>query len=243
MKKEFTFYSKNSTPKLIKINNTISFNKERNSTYKKNTTKSHKSKKKNIYPKIKIKKTLISLYFMILLYITSFHLTVKCNQNDEKVSFSYITLKTNVIGYVQIISEDFSFLPNETRINDYIYPEIKKGYYFNTSESIIKLVWYYDIYSTNSMFHKCYNLTEIDLSNFNSRNVEDTDHMFNGCSSLTSINLSSFDTSNVLSMEKMFYGCCSLISLDLSSFNISKVLILHSFFRMLFFGFIRFIVL
>ena len=167
---------------------------------------------------------------MILLYITSFHLTVKCNQNDEKVSFSYITLKTNVIGYVQIISEDFSFLPNETRINDYIYPEIKKGYYFNTSESIIKLVWYYDIYSTNSMFHKCYNLTEIDLSNFNSRNVEDTDHMFNGCSSLTSINLSSFDTSNVLSMEKMFYGCSSLISLDLSSFNISKVLILHSIF-------------
>ena len=51
MKKEITIYSKNSTSKLVKANNAISFNKERNTTYKKNTIKSQIAAKINIYPK------------------------------------------------------------------------------------------------------------------------------------------------------------------------------------------------
>jgi surface protein len=34
--------------------------------------------------------------------------------------------------------------------------------------------------------------------------------MFNGCSSLISIDLSSFNTTNVNNMGYMFYGCSSL---------------------------------
>ena len=219
MKKEITIYSKNSTPKLVKTNNAISFNKERNTTYKKNTIKSQIAAKINIYPKIKIKKLLMSLYFLLLLCLICFNISVKCNENDEQVSISFIILKTKIIGYVQVLSEFFDFIPNETRINNYINPEIKKGYYFNTSESVIKLIWYYDIYSSYKMFYNCYNLTEINLSNFDSRNIEDTDYMFYGCSSLTSIDLSSLDTSNVASMSHMFYGCSSLTSIDLSSFE------------------------
>ena len=223
MKKEITIYSKNSTPKLVKSNNSISFNKERNTIYKKNTIKSQIAAKINIYPKIKIKKLLMSLYFLLLLCLICFNISVKCNENDEQVSISFIILKTKIIGYVQILSEFFDFIPNETRINNYINPEIKKGYYFNTSESVIKLIWYYDIYSSYKMFYNCYNLTEINLSNFDSRNIEDTDYMFYGCSSLTSIDLSSFDTTNVASMSHMFYGCSSLTSIDLSSFETLNV--------------------
>lgn len=46
--------------------------------------------------------------------------------------------------------------------------------------------------------------------------------MFYGCSSLASLDLSSFDTSNVESMESLFGGCTSLESLDLSNFNTSR---------------------
>ena len=46
--------------------------------------------------------------------------------------------------------------------------------------------------------------------------------MFYGCSSLASLDLSSFDTSNVESMDSLFGGCTSLESLDLSNFNTSK---------------------
>ena len=35
-------------------------------------------------------------------------------------------------------------------------------------------------------------------------------HMFNGCSSLKSIDLSSFNTTNVENMSSMFFGCSSL---------------------------------
>ena len=35
-------------------------------------------------------------------------------------------------------------------------------------------------------------------------------YMFNGCSSLKSIDLSSFNTTNVNNMWSMFYGCSSL---------------------------------
>ena len=42
------------------------------------------------------------------------------------------------------------------------------------------------------------------------------------CSSLTSLNLSNFNTNNVNNMIYMFCDCSSLISLDLFFFNINN---------------------
>ena len=86
--------------------------------------------------------------------------------------------------------------------------------------------------STNSMFYGCSSLKSINLSSFNSTNVNNMKCMFCKCSSLESINLSSFNTINVKSMECMFYGCSSLKSLDLSSFNTINVIDM----RCLFYG-------
>ena len=46
---------------------------------------------------------------------------------------------------------------------------------------------------------------------------------FCNCHSLDSLDLSGWDTSNVETMEDMFYGCRSLESLDLSGWNTSNV--------------------
>ena len=72
-----------------------------------------------------------------------------------------------------------------------------------------------------AMFADCQSLKSLDLSNFNTSKVTNMSEMFRGCNSLTSLNLSNFNTSNVKDMQLMFLGCGHLTSLDLSNFNIS----------------------
>ena len=73
------------------------------------------------------------------------------------------------------------------------------------------------------MFYKCCSLTNINLSNFNTQNVTNMSNIFSGCSSLTNINLSNFNTQNVTNMSSMFSGCCSLTNINLSNFNTQNV--------------------
>ena len=54
--------------------------------------------------------------------------------------------------------------------------------------------------------------------------------MFYGCSGLSSLDMSKWDTSNVERMDLMFYGCSSLKSLDVSKFVTSKVADMRSMF-------------
>ena len=57
------------------------------------------------------------------------------------------------------------------------------------------------------MFNGCNELINIDLSNFNTQNVNNMCCMFRGCSSLTNIILSNLKTNNVTNMSCMFFGC------------------------------------
>ena len=60
------------------------------------------------------------------------------------------------------------------------------------------------------MFYQCSNLTNLDLSNFNTQNVTNMSWMFDCCESLTNLNLSNFNTQNVTDMSAMFDCCNSL---------------------------------
>ena len=84
----------------------------------------------------------------------------------------------------------------------------------------------FDTTNVNKMpylFYNCSSLTSLDLSNWNTSKVTNMYSMFSSCSSLTSLDLSGFDTSNITDMKNMFYGCSSLTTLDLSNWNTSKV--------------------
>ena len=72
------------------------------------------------------------------------------------------------------------------------------------------------------MFAGCSGLTSLNLSNFNTSNVQDMSSMFSVCIGLTSLDLSNFNTSNVTNMYAMF-EVCRMSALDLSSFNTEKV--------------------
>ena len=102
------------------------------------------------------------------------------------------------------------------------------SYLFNGFRSVSKIVGleHLDLSqatSTVSMFRGCEDLTSLDLSSFNTANVENMSFMFDECSSLTSLNLSSFNTASVTSMSYMFSDCSSLTSLNLSSFDTANV--------------------
>ena len=73
------------------------------------------------------------------------------------------------------------------------------------------------------MFSVCNNLTDLDLSKFNTEKVSDMSGMFSGCIGLNNLNLSAFDTKKVTNMSRMFKDCTGLTCLDLSGFNTGNV--------------------
>ena len=75
------------------------------------------------------------------------------------------------------------------------------------------------------MFRECSSIKSIDLSSFNTTNVNDMRSMFEECSSLKKLNLSSFDITNVKDMTNIFYGCSSLKKNSIKINNSSKKLL------------------
>jgi len=76
---------------------------------------------------------------------------------------------------------------------------------------------------TKIYLNNCKSLKELNLSSFDTKNVNNMMGMFGGCSELKELNLSSFDTKNVNNMMYMFTSCYQLKDLNLSSFDTKNV--------------------
>ena len=76
-----------------------------------------------------------------------------------------------------------------------------------------------DITKINHLFSGCSYLTSIDLSHFNTHNIENMSYMFFDCNCLKKIYLPHLDTQNVKDMSYMFTHCLSLTDINLSCFN------------------------
>jgi len=158
---------------------------------------------------------------------------------NNKLDFFYfqlskITLKIKGVGESDILrnnsESNLTDFLKEVYINDIKQDRKAYKYYFNQTDNYVELIWDDNISICINMFCNCTNITEINLSDFNTSQVKSMNSMFAGCSSLTSLNLSNFDTSCVISMSSMFSGCSSLTSLDLSNFNTSRVTIMDKMF-------------
>ena len=180
------------------------------------------------------KRKLYLLFNYIILNIVIPILTSNNLQRILPFQQSYITLKINKTGNIYIHAPAGCNppppLPDEIYINDIKQNEIKSNYFFTESENLIKLLWNNNINSGFCMFRLCSNITEINLSHFDTSLITDMKSMFYGCSSLTSIDFSNFKTSKVKYMDFMFYGCSSLTSLNLSNFDTSQVMAMHAMF-------------
>ena len=168
----------------------------------------------------------------IIKYIILLNLLKNIFVNNK---FSYIgynsytiTLKIKGIGTKKIFYSDTDYFssnsyPNEVYINGNKQNDVTHSYNLNQTDNFIELVWYNLISSCYRMFYECSNITEIDLSNFNTSKVNEMRSMFYGCSSLTSLNLSNFDTSKVEKIYNLLNGCTNLEYINMLNFNESSL--------------------
>ena len=76
-----------------------------------------------------------------------------------------------------------------------------------------------------SYFHKFNKKGKYTILYIFKKNIAKTNYMFCGCSSLTNINLSNFNTNNVNDMSYMFSGCSSLTNINLSNLILIMLMI------------------
>jgi surface protein len=111
-------------------------------------------------------------------------------------------------------------------------PLYNPGEFENAETSLIKTRVDSSHTSLRRMCYGCTSLKDINVKNFDTRNVTDTSEMFSGCTKLSATipNATSnwfivpdWNTSNVTTMEKMFYNCSSINKLDLRNWDVSNV--------------------
>ena len=74
-----------------------------------------------------------------------------------------------------------------------------------------------------STFNGCTNLTELNCSTWNTGKVYNLQLAFLNCNSLVTIPVRDWDTRSVMYMDKAFGNCTSLVNLDVSKWDTSKV--------------------
>ena len=74
-----------------------------------------------------------------------------------------------------------------------------------------------------AMFFGCSNLTNVDLSSFNTQKVANMWSMFGECSNLKNIDLSSFKIQNDTNMLNMFDECFNLKEIKIKKNFVEKI--------------------
>ena len=115
---------------------------------------------------------------------------------------------------------NFEITINNQKVNNgkYYFEPKEKGDYK------IILKFKFNIKDCSYMFSDCKNITNIDLSSLDTKEVENMSNMFKNCTNLAIINFSEFDTNKVINMENMFFNCIKLSGLNLTSFNTINVI-------------------
>ena len=75
----------------------------------------------------------------------------------------------------------------------------------------------------NRMFSGCHKLTEINLAGWNTDKLKFLAYMFNECFNLKRVDLTGFDTSNVISFNALFESCTSLEQVDFTGFTTTSL--------------------
>ena len=74
-----------------------------------------------------------------------------------------------------------------------------------------------------SMFEGCHKINALAVSIWNTGNVTNMARMFLSCRSIQNLDLHLWNTSNVVSVGQMFYGCDKMESLNLSGWDLSSL--------------------
>ena len=185
--------------------------------------------------KVNFLKAFIFKHLIILLCLISVNpYPIPGNGLPSLKNYNIIILKVKVPGKSKIINPNYSFKPSSYFLGMSLIPIAFEDSEIELTKSVnqITLKFEGDVTSCKYMFQGCSNIIEIDLTYFESSNVQDIDYMFDGCTSLNNIKFGKFQTSKLVNMNYVFQNCISLQYLDLPSFDTSLV----THFHYLFFG-------
>lgn len=144
------------------------------------------------------------------------------NIEFDNFDTSFVTNMEAMFGYLPVITQlDLSSFNTSNVTN--------MSYMFYNCNNIIN-IYNINVFNTKKvidmegMFSQCYKLKQLDLSNFNTNNLENISYMFYSCNDLTTIeDISGWTTKNLKSMRSLFCNCYALKSVDVSNFNTSQV--------------------
>ncbi len=145
----------------------------------------------------------------IMCYVNGITLTIAGNGSGEIMANEN---SSYAFSYFYYYADDIYFFSKLTEINGFDI--------FDTR----------NVKNMDSMFCKCPNLKELDVSNFVTDKVENMRYMFRDCKVLSEIDVSGFDTGNVKDMSGMFSVCSAVKELDVSNFNTSNVTDMNNMF-------------
>ena len=141
-----------------------------------------------------------------------------------QIYYSEAVLKIKGNGQQRILGQFFSVCPDEVHINSVQSEEdLCEFANLEENENTIKLVFYENLVTCRELFRDIENVTEIDLSNFDTSSTLDMGYMFSSCTSLTSVNISNLNVESVGEMSGLFYECQSLVSVDFSGLKTSSL--------------------
>ena len=126
---------------------------------------------------------------------------------------------------VQVLSENYSTLPNEIWV-DGVKQSLNSQTVANMSSGEHQVALNYvgtNFGDMSSMFQGCISIKDIEMSGLDSSSVPDMSSMFYGCSSLERLDLCGLDVSGVFFMNAMFSDCNSLGTLILPNSGASSV--------------------
>ena len=217
-----------------KINNKKNSNLKQYNSMKMNISSKNKKNKfyKNKFNN-KQKKFFISVILLICFSLS------KQNSNLRKINtIEEIILTITGPGTKLILNSDFNYPPDEIEImgnkSSFIPKDnLQLSYSFELESGDNNIKLYYNTAPTTlkNMFKDLSGITKIDLTNFDTSNVNDMSNLFYNCQDLEEINLSKLITSSVKNMEGMFCKCSKIKSLNLSNFNTSLVKTMRNMFR------------
>lgn len=156
-----------------------------------------------------MKKFLLTFALLAMAFVAAEAQTAYAQLNGSTLTFKYGNMPTTGTTYtVPFNAQSTSQVP---WYND--REQVTKVVFDNSFSNVTNIV------SLCMWFANMSNLTTIQgIQNLNTSHVVNMMSTF-AFTKLTSLNLSSFDTKNVETMQAMFAGCTQLYSIDLSNFN------------------------
>ena len=152
----------------------------------------------------------------LIFILTNFFFLINLVNNKSTITIKIRQKGIQFILYNNFIrNESGGKYPSKVQLNGIVIPlAIYKISIESEGENFVKLEWNETLDSINDMFRDCVNITEVDLSQFDSSRVTRMSGMFYNCISLTSVNFSNFNSSLIVGMGSLFYNCTSLISVN-----------------------------